>query len=167
MYGRSTLLHPPPAALTAWRGAIELLPVLPPFTGLRTDREPWQHQTGRPRQSHSIVSCASKSLNDNDLSSGRSKFTVICTVRRSRLGPIEGDRSRSLYSPERSSSLFAHLNGETACSECRFRPSDMLIYPTNRNIKLPKELALTTLRYTQDPAVEFLQNPFVLKCRLQ
>lgn len=33
----------------------ELLPVLPPFMGLRTDREPWQHQTGHPRHSHSIV----------------------------------------------------------------------------------------------------------------
>jgi hypothetical protein len=42
-----------------------------------------------------------------------------------------------------------------------------MIYPANRYAKTPEELVLTTLPYTQDPAVEDLQNPFVLNCRLQ
>ncbi len=80
--------------LDCFHGQSEFWPVLPSFTGLRTDREPWQDQTGRPRHSHSIVSGTCKCPKSRGFLSGDPGLTVRNTVEKSRLKAIDGDRCR-------------------------------------------------------------------------
>lgn len=66
------------AWIRTWNRGLE---ISPPFASLRTDREPWQDQTGRARHSHSIVFGTSKQLKLRELSSAYAELTVRSTAR--------------------------------------------------------------------------------------